>query len=252
MAPKQAKAKAVAPNEQRTKGTGGAKNAYLLAYNAISAALWAGVLYQTVTIGSKEVSNAKRAGLIYAGGSDVPTAITRGLSSGKVYDNLESYTRIVQTLAGAEVLHSLVGIVRAPLLTTLMQVASRFLLVHLIASPPAFPQTTRHSPAYTTMLLAWSVTEVIRYSYFVLSLSGIGVPKLWTWLRYNAFIILYPLGITSECWLVYSAIPLASQRNEGFGYALWAILAIYVPGSYILFSHMLAQRRKIARANRRA
>jgi very-long-chain (3R)-3-hydroxyacyl-CoA dehydratase len=37
-----------------------------------------------------------------------------------------------------------------------------------------------------------------------------------------------------------------------FGYALWAILAIYVPGSYVLFSHMLAQRRKIARVNKTA
>lgn len=133
-----------------------------------------------------------------------------------------------------------------------MQVASRYLLVHLIASPPAFPLSTRHSPAYSTMLFAWSVTEVIRYSYFVFSLSGMGVPQLWTWLRYNTFLVLYPLGIASECWLVYQAIPEATTRAEGFGYALWAILAIYVPGSYILFTHMLAQRRKIARQSRKA
>jgi very-long-chain (3R)-3-hydroxyacyl-CoA dehydratase len=35
------------------------------------------------------------------------------------------------------------GIVRSPLLTTLMQVASRFLLVWLIAAPSAFPATVR-------------------------------------------------------------------------------------------------------------
>ncbi|KAI4933276.1 hypothetical protein J4E85_003681 [Alternaria conjuncta] len=243
-------ARAAAPNDQRpSKPSGGAKNAYLMLYNAVSAALWAGVLFQTVTIGANEVVNAQKAGAFFGKG-DWFTAAKRGLGSGKVYGNLEGYTRGVQTLAGMEVLHSLVGLVRAPLLTTLMQVASRFLLVHLIASPPAFPLSTRHSPAYSTMLLAWSVTEVIRYSYFVFSLSGAGVPKLWTWLRYNTFLVLYPLGISSECWLVYQAIPLASERNELFGYALWAILAIYVPGSYILFSHMLAQRRKIARQSR--
>ena len=147
-----------------------------------------------------------------------------------------SFLRIQRT-AYIEQVRALVGVV--------------FLLVHLIASPPAFPLSTRHSPAYATMLLAWSVTEVIRYSYFVFSLSGLGVPKLWTWLRYNTFLVLYPLGIASECWLVYSAIPLAKERNEMFAYALWAILAVYVPGSYILFSHMLAQRRKIARQNKR-
>lgn len=270
MSSKSTTGRAAAPNDQRPAKQSGAKNAYLLAYNAVSAALWAGVLYQTATIGVNEVLNAHKA-VAFFGNGDWPTAIQRGLSSAKVYDNLEYYTRTVQSLAGLEVLHSLVGtfknrrigfeckwltcrlgIVRAPLLTTLMQVASRFLLVHLIASPYAFPFSTRHSPAYTTMLLAWSITEVIRYSYFVFSLAGAGVPKLWTWLRYNTFLVLYPLGISSECWLVYQAIPLASQRNELFGYALWAILAIYVPGSYILFSHMLAQRRKIARQSRKA
>jgi hypothetical protein len=73
------------------------------------------------------------------------------------------------------------GLVRAPLLTTLMQVASRLLLVWGIAYP--FSETTKYSLAYSTMLIAWSVTEVIRYSYFVFALSGQGVPKIWTFFR---------------------------------------------------------------------
>jgi very-long-chain (3R)-3-hydroxyacyl-CoA dehydratase len=83
-----------------------------------------------------------------------------------------------------------------------MQVASRFLLVWFIAAPSAFPATVRTSPAYTSMLLAWSITETVRYSYFVFSLSGVGVPKLWIWARYNMFLVLYPMGVASECWLV--------------------------------------------------
>jgi very-long-chain (3R)-3-hydroxyacyl-CoA dehydratase len=98
-----------------------------------------------------------------------------------------------------------------------MQVSSRFLLVHLIAAPSAFPSTTRTSPAYATMLLAWSVTEVIRYSYFVFNLSGVGVPAIWTWLRYNTFLVLYPLGVASECWLVWKASGPAGERNVQVG-----------------------------------
>ena len=52
MSAKSTPAKAAAPNDQRPAKQSGAKNAYLLAYNAASAALWAGVLYQTVTIGA--------------------------------------------------------------------------------------------------------------------------------------------------------------------------------------------------------
>jgi very-long-chain (3R)-3-hydroxyacyl-CoA dehydratase len=245
------------------------KNTYLLAYNALSAALWAGVLYKTVTLGAHEINAASKNGWITSGAGPLG-AVRKGLSSGKVYDELETYTRLTQSLAGLEVLHSLlgtcftqrqiggtngvltryIGVVRAPLLTTLMQVSSRFLLVHLIASP--FPQTTRTSPAYATMLLAWSVTEVVRYTFFVFSLSGVGVPRLWTWLRYNTFVVLYPLGVASECWLVWKAVAPASAVNEMYGWVLYAILAVYVPGIWILFTHMLAQRRKVMREARRS
>lgn len=108
MALKSKTGQVAAPNDQRRAKPSGAKNAYLLAYNAVSAALWAGVLYQTVTIGGNEVVNAQKAGAFF-GSSDWFSAAQRGLASGKVYDNLEYYTRMVQSLAGLEVLHSLVG-----------------------------------------------------------------------------------------------------------------------------------------------
>ncbi|KAH5139211.1 very-long-chain (3R)-3-hydroxyacyl-CoA dehydratase [Parastagonospora nodorum] len=242
---------AASRSQKPTPPPSAAKNTYLLAYNALSAALWAGVLYKTITVGSQEISKAGTGGWIKAGEGPLG-AVQKGLASGKVYDELEVYTRMVQSLAGLEVLHSLFGIVRAPLLTTLMQVSSRFLLVHAIASPYAFPSTSRPSPAYTTMLLAWSITEVIRYSYFVFNLSGVGVPKLWTWLRYNTFLVLYPLGVASECWLVYKAIEPAIRINEVYGYVLYAILAVYVPGIYVLFTHMLKQRARLMREARRS
>ncbi|KAF2825643.1 protein tyrosine phosphatase [Ophiobolus disseminans] len=245
MAPKSS---STSRSSKPTSPSSSAKKTYLLAYNALSAALWAGVLSQTVSIGSHEVTNAGKNGWFTSGEGPLG-AVQKGLGSGNVYDSLEGYTRMVQTLAGLEVLHSIFGIVRAPLLTTLMQVTSRFLLVWGIAHP--FPQTTRYSPAYATMLLAWSFTEVVRYSYFVFNLSGVGVPKLWTWLRYNTFLVLYPMGVASECWLVWNASGPAGQMNDMFRYALWAILGIYVPGFYVLFTHMLTQRRKLQREARR-
>ena len=72
--------------------------------------------------------------------------------------------------------------VRAPLMTTLMQVASRLLLVWGIVNN--FPAYTVSSIAYSTMLIAWSVTEVIRYSFFAMNLWTEGdVPSALQWLR---------------------------------------------------------------------
>jgi very-long-chain (3R)-3-hydroxyacyl-CoA dehydratase len=101
------------------------------------------------------------------------------------------------------------------------------------------------------MLLAWSVTEVVRYSYFVFNLSGTGVPKAWVWMRYNFFLALYPIGVASECWLVWKASGPAGEMWEGFRYGLWAVLGIYVPGIYVLFMHMLGQRRRVMKESRR-
>lgn len=121
------------------------------------------------------------------------------------------------------------GIVRTPLLTTAMQVASRLLLVWGVGH--FFPSTTSTSAAYSTMLLAWSATEVVRYTYFALIISLAGaVPSFLTWLRYNTFFVLYPLGISSECWLVYRAIEPAKSLQPGLEYALIGVLLIYVPG----------------------
>ena len=71
------------------------------------------------------------------------------------------------------------GIVRAPFFTTVLQVASRVVLIWGIVEN--FP--VEQNPAYSTMLLAWSATEVVRYSYFVFFLTG-QVPPILAWLRY--------------------------------------------------------------------
>ncbi|KAM0722563.1 hypothetical protein Q7P37_002004 [Cladosporium fusiforme] len=200
------------PKSLRTK--------YLTAYNLVSAALWLQIFYRVLLI------------------------LAVGGTWEDVFAGADGLVRNVQSIAVLEIVHAVFGIVRAPILTTLMQVASRFLLVWGIAY--FFPATTSVSSAFTTMLLAWSTTEVIRYGYFAYSLHFGAVPSWLTWLRYNTFFILYPMGISSECWLVYSATePARKQYGQEYEWALYAILAVYVPGAYVLYTHMMAQRRKV-------
>ena len=126
-------------------------------------------------------------------------------------------------------------------MTTVMQVASRLLLTWGIIYP--FPHLSAY-PTFTTMLLAHSVTEIIRYGYFALTLSGQN-PGILSWLRYNTFFVLYPLGIASECSLIYKAVGPAGDIDPRLPYALYAILAIYVPGSHVLYTYMMKQRNKV-------
>ncbi|KAI9744789.1 MAG: hypothetical protein M1818_001714 [Claussenomyces sp. TS43310] len=185
-----------------------AKTQYLILYNFVSAVLWLVVLGRVVLL--------------------IPL-----VGFGRVYGGVGQFTKWTQTLALMEVVHAAAGLVRAPIGTTAMQVASRLLLVWGVVD--AFPFLAK-SAGYSSMLLAWSVTEVIRYSYFTLNLSGL-LPDFLAWLRYNTFYILYPLGISSECWLVYSAIEPARSRKLEYAWVLQLILFIYVPGEHSLDIH---------------
>jgi very-long-chain (3R)-3-hydroxyacyl-CoA dehydratase len=51
------------------------------------------------------------------------------------------------------------------------------------------------------MVLAWSITEVVRFATYTTSLLGVKLRGLEV-LRYNLFYLLYPLGAGSEAALM--------------------------------------------------
>ncbi|KAG8840806.1 hypothetical protein FRB91_005659 [Serendipita sp. 411] len=126
------------------------------------------------------------------------------------------YTLIIQSVALLEVVHSALGIVKSPVQTTAMQVASRLAVVwwFVEAEPSA-----RTSTFYSTMLVAWSLSEIIRSQYYMASLLHLTPPRahtnrlvatsidILTYIRYSAFYILYPLGSGSEYMLMLKGFP---------------------------------------------
>lgn len=75
--------------------------------------------------------------------------------------------------------HCAVGIVRSNVVLTAFQVASRVLLVWgVLHSVPA----TQLSAGFPMLLIAWTVTEMIRYLYYVLNIGKIEAYPL-VWLR---------------------------------------------------------------------
>jgi len=126
------------------------RNQYLVAYNTISAVLWGVVLGRCLL-------------LVLLAGTE------------NVYGGVGNFTKWTQTLAVLEIFHAVVGLVRTPLMTTVVQVFSRLNLVWGILH--FCPESMRDSGAYTTMITAWSITEIIRYSYYALNLQG--EPPAW-------------------------------------------------------------------------
>jgi very-long-chain (3R)-3-hydroxyacyl-CoA dehydratase len=140
-------------------------------------------------------------------------------------------------------------------MTTAMQVASRLMIVwgvvgaypQIVATTNTFGRAaagTSGGPiAFSGILVAWSVTECIRYGFFVWK-EGIDarIPSWLTWLRYNTFFVLYPLGISSECWLIYLALTPATRSAPWYNKFLKAVLLIYVPGTSLSPSNWEANR----------
>lgn len=174
-----------------------------------------------------------------------------------LYPVIQGGLVIFQTGAVAEIFHSLFGLVRSPFFTTFAQVLSRLLV--LWGTLEIGDTNIRRSPFLVSMLTAWCCSEMIRYSFYVFNLTTGQPPSFLKWLRYSAFTILYPLGISGEVVAMYTTIPfvhktgrwvteLPNTMNISFNwaYTMWFILiCLYPPASKLLYGHMLNQRRKV-------
>ncbi|KAL0334713.1 UNVERIFIED_CONTAM: Very-long-chain (3R)-3-hydroxyacyl-CoA dehydratase PASTICCINO 2 [Sesamum calycinum] len=171
-----------------------------------------------------------------------------------VYAAVEKPLILAQSAAILEILHSLAGIVRSPVSATLPQVSSRLYVTWGILY--SFPEIRTHF-LVGSLVISWSITEIIRYSFFGFKEAFGFTPSWLLWLRYSTFLLLYPSGITSEVGLIYYALPymresgkfsirMPNKWNFAFDYYYNAllILGFYVPGSPHMYGYMLGQRKK--------
>ncbi|XP_068656365.1 very-long-chain (3R)-3-hydroxyacyl-CoA dehydratase PASTICCINO 2A [Aristolochia californica] len=172
----------------------------------------------------------------------------------KVYDAVEKPLQWAQTAAVMEILHGLIGLVRSPVSATLPQIGSRLFLTWGILY--SFPETRTHL-LVSSLVISWSITEIIRYSFFGTK-EALGFAPYWLlWLRYSTFLLLYPTGISSEVGLIYIALQYIKRSDKycirmpnkwnfsfDYYYASLISLAIYAPGSPHMYTYMLGQRKK--------
>jgi len=151
---------------------------------------------------------------------------------------------ICQGMAALEILHAFFKWVSSPVFTTFIQVFSRLLVlvfVNLLA-----PDELIRVFGFSGVLLitiAWGVTEIVRYSYYLSSLLNREIYAL-TFSRYTFFILLYPIGVIGE-WMILLSV---MQRNQWewnvINILLGIILLTYFPFFPKLYWYMWNQRKK--------
>ncbi|XP_077274197.1 3-hydroxyacyl-CoA dehydratase 1 [Temnothorax americanus] len=217
----------------KSKEPGALSKLYLASYNLGQTLGWSYILYQIIQY------------------------YIQPSSGGTLWDKTKLPVIVFQNAALLEIMHAALGLVRSNVVVTTFQVFSRVMLVVgvILATPYTYAAA---SPGLLLALIAWSITEIIRYFYYFANIIGI-VPHLLVWLRYTLFVILYPLGVTGELLCFYAAVRYASANPDSWSYILpnkWnftfsylyfliSIMLLYIPGFPHLYMHMFAQRRKI-------
>ena len=238
---------------------------YLLFYNLLSFALWlrvflGSVLYLCRGASARKIMSPWLANSIktylpamvsaqspdYTSMSPIVAELLSRAST--LHDHIAPLVVVTQSLAVFEFIHAALGLVKSNPFITAIQVLSRLIVVWLVSEKY---ESAAHSPYYATLILAWSLSEVGRYPFYVNQL--LNSPSFMAlWARYSFFVILYPLGVFSELQLIFASLP----HNAPWPWvdmSAWslrdlfflAVIPLYGPGLIMLYSRLLASRRKV-------
>ena len=217
-----------------------AKQVYLIIYNSTLFVGWSAIFVGICSA----ISNVGNDGLEPKNRSEFLL---------KTYLKVEMLLKMSQTAALLEVFHCIVKIVPSSPVLTGFQVLSRLFVLWMVTD--LFPSTQK-APGVILYLICWTITEIVRYSYYVLNILG-SVPYFLMWCRYTFFFVLYPLGVAGELITIYTALPVVKKTgilslpmpnvlNFGFSYHSFLIFVMfcYIPIFPQLYFHMVAQRKK--------
>ena len=203
------------------------RKVYLVAYNSILVVTWTLVLLKT---------------LVY---------ISEKKSFYGLYDDIKFWLKLSQAAAILEIIHSVIGIVQSSALNTIPQVFSRLFTLFVVVDGILMKHDEgKDTTGFPLLLFAWTITEIVRYSFYTNSLLDNGGPIL-VWCRYSFFIVLYPIGVLGEVICIIASLPLARKTGVfsitlpnawnfsiDYVFTCYAIMLIYVPAFYHLYTHM--------------
>lgn len=216
------------------------RKAYLTVYNTVQLILWSIVLFQLLRV---SISTAYQ--IIY---QSIPFSLPQFASA--AYKRTSPYADIAQTLAWAEVIHACLGIAGGGVSTAFIQSLGRYVVLIYVIKPIPIAHRLVVTPL---LLFSWACGDIIRYAFYLWTPP----PRFLLWLRYSMFLVLYPVGISSE-WFIYLytlgevdrrnlyAITMPNNFNFAFDFGVWnrVVLGLYFVFGPYMCTHMLHQRRR--------
>eukprot|EP01130_Rhizamoeba_saxonica_P006083 TRINITY_DN240_c0_g1_i1.p1 TRINITY_DN240_c0_g1~~TRINITY_DN240_c0_g1_i1.p1 ORF type:complete len:227 (-),score=26.91 TRINITY_DN240_c0_g1_i1:38-718(-) len=190
----------VQPKGKRSWGT-----IYLIAYNAFQTLAWTSIFLLTAI------------------------SIFKGEN---IWDNVGNLCMYAQFVGLLEALHGLFGLTRTSIFASVLQQSGRVFYLFVAVEPN---EIIHNHFAVWHVFLAWSITEIIRYPFYLFKLYRPRVPEILQWLRYNAFIVLYPWGLFGEWYTMRSVLEFLDSESQSYqfinvvSYILpFAVLYLYI------------------------
>lgn len=221
------------PEKERAKANA-VKKLYLVAYNSALVICWCLVLLKAAV----HLSEKKT----FVG----------------LYVEVEYWLKVSQTMAICEIFHAMFGLVRSSVFTNALQIASRLAVLWIYYDMiVATNAATKDTIGFPMLLACWTITEIIRYTFYAHSLLDI-VSESLVWCRYTFFIVLYPLGVAGELFVIVASLPLIREAqlfsyplanpaniSINFEYITYFAMFMYIPGFGFLYTYMFSQRKKV-------
>jgi hypothetical protein len=158
-------------------------------------------------------------------------------NQGKIFNSTIFLLRFTQCVGVMELIFSYLRISSSSVFTTFLQLMSRLLVCIVFLSKNDSAATV------SFFLIPWSIADSTRLLYYVYK-ESILLGKL----RYNLFLILYPVGCVGEIRLMEQRI---NELNEGDNlyYLIRFVQVVFFFGLIVLYCHLLKQRKKFYKNN---
>ena len=171
----------------------------------------------------------------------------------EIYSNTHLILECCQYGAFLEIIHSIIGLVKSSIFATSIQIIGRIIIVVILQ----FFQSGV-SQGYFLIYFAWSIVEIVRYTYYIMNLLQkdffkYNIPYILIWCRYSFFVVLYPIGVSGEMITVWNAKKdfnkyiLYQTDKYTFTAAdlIYPIWIFYIPALIYLYGYLFKQRRKV-------
>ena len=171
----------------------------------------------------------------------------------EIYSNTHLILECCQYGAFLEIIHSIIGLVKSSIFATSIQIIGRIIIVVILQ----FFQSAV-SQGYFLIYFAWSIVEIVRYTYYIMNLLQkdfvkFNIPYILIWCRYSFFVVLYPIGVSGEMITVWNAKKdfnkyILFQTDKYIFTAadlIYPIWIFYIPALIYLYGYLFKQRRKV-------